>query len=159
MDSDVRRALQSAKERLGHLLVLEFVNTLNEGFCRRHLARCPGVRSDPLFMAECVYAERNGEDIRKEVLRVGTPGPERPDSLCEDERSECGKWKAEGKCYSWDGATSVGRCCKLQCACALRRARAACTCTPERSLDASWHLCTQAQARARRSRVQLQSST
>lgn len=107
--------LQSARSHLGQLLVLEFANTLNEGLCRGHLQRCPGVREDSQFKAECGYAETNGEAIRVALRKLGAIRPEGPtdtNAICHDNDSKCSQWEGEGNCDLIDSAQPRVRCCQ-----------------------------------------------
>ena len=87
------------------LLVLEFVNTINEGLCERHSNRCPAASSNIQFQQECGHVVALAESIRQELLSAGQSAPPDSSSLCRNKDRRCHSWAAAGNCESNAGVT------------------------------------------------------
>ena len=87
-------------ERLRDLFVLEFLNTINEGLCDRHLTQCPGATDNVQLQSECSHVIELAEEIRRDFLEVGKA------TLCRDQDEHCPEWVPSGSCESNAGAHS-----------------------------------------------------
>jgi hypothetical protein len=107
-----RVCLQTGLARYGQLIVLEFVNTLNEAFCDLHAARCPDVSDSEEFLRECGHVQELAEEIRLDMMAMGRAAPPDDASLCFNRHPKCDDWVQE--CDSNAGVLMLSRSCPVR---------------------------------------------